>query len=383
MKEKKLINAAVIICWLPVLCYALGQYKLVSISLYCSVIIIWFIFGFKILCKKALSRRWYFILIFATAFVSIVLSKSINYTADRKIRNVIYLCTLLIIFYVVEYLKINFNENKIIFQIPTILTIIFGIIALSRNSYDLGNYHNALYLNYQNPNVLANVLLIMLIYQCLGKMKFKKWYYTLSIFLTILLIYLTRSRSAFLAGMFFLIIFVINPFYYKINSLFNFTVINIPLYIVIFSNILNYILSIKLLGKQTGLSGRNIIWGHILRFIFSNGSCFISGINDSLISINELNITNCHNAYLQIAWVMGVPFFLLFIIALWTIMEKSKNKVKNKFSFIAYMGIAILLLNNSLESNLADGIIGMAFLTFLLVTLVNSEEKDILIYAVK
>lgn len=338
---------------------------------------IWILIGIKILSKKVLVHYWGVIFVFAFTNIVVALIGTIDYIAGRKIRNVIYLSTLLIILYIADQIKINLKSYKLLFQIPNILTLIFGLIALKPSSYDLGNYHNALYLNYQNPNILANVLLIILIFECLGRLKFKKWYYIVSIPITILLLYLTRSRSALLAGFLFLGLCALNPFYFKISTLLNFIVINIPLLVIAFSDTLNRILSMNILGKDTGLSGRNIIWVHSLNYIFSDIINFMFGIRDVELSINNITFSNCHNAYLQIMWLLGIPFFLVFIIILWVVTQRAISKIQNRFTFAAYMGMAILLLNNSFETNLTEGIMGMSFFTFLLIAIINSEKGQI------
>lgn len=364
--EKIIFRMSLLISWLPVIFYGISKRNLVSLSLYMSIFMIYILFILLIVKKRIKKQDLLLLLLIVTLIlINCILNK--RYLSIKEIRDLIYIFTLFITLTIANRIPEQLIEIlKKMTYIPFYITLLFSVIACFKSSYDLQDYSNSLYLNFQNPNILANVLLIILVYLYLERNKKN----IIGILLGTILLYLTNARSAFISWIIFLIFnFTLGNLlkYFFRKKIIKFIICNIPTIIVIIVFSINkYLNSLFSFNGKKGLSGRDVIWNDLLQSMLQSKESFILGLNGHI---------NAHNVYMQILAKFGIVIFLLFIYYFIKILLENNKANITKRAVSIYLSIIILLLNNSFENSLSDGIIGMSYLTFLLLALLRKGEE--------
>ncbi|WP_169087695.1 O-antigen ligase family protein [Paenibacillus sp. PL91] len=255
------------------------------------------------------------------------------------------------------------------------LTLLF-ILKLSDNTmYEYYSSDYALNLNFSNPNVLGSVLLTNLIYISLGfiyvNQKIIKLILMCIVLANIYLIYLTESRSSFFTGILFMIMVIIFKNNLNIGKKISKIIGWVPLVCVVFSSLISKVASLNIFKSsgKIGLSSREEIWQYVINNSFIRIESLIFGGNYTL------SISNPHNIYLYLLWDYGLFISLFLILLIIFQIIKAGRKISNVKENVSFFGFSIILLNNSFETHLFIGIIGISFLSFLLLSQYPQNEN--------
>lgn len=363
----------VLFSWFPALAYSIGNLMGVSLGIYGTVILLVFFFVI-ILCKKStVSKKT---ILFGCFIIGTILFAIIKwpYMLEGDMRDYIYLAMIMIMF------GLSFNKcltNKqihLLYVIPCYITYIMSFIALFPTSYDLGNYKNALYLHFQNPNILSFVLLNIMIFQLLGYIDEKKKCYLVSVILVGIMIILTHSRSSLMAALFLLLFYFLRNKWKKVGTIMAVGASLIPLVVVCFSTMVNGMKSFQIFGKS-GLSGREDIWQYIIDSLKSNIEFVLFGKGIYMDDYLNTAYNNSHNAYLQFICNFGIPMFVVILVCITFLNIKAGKNIIDKYTFVCYFASCSILVNCSLETHIADSIIGLTFMWIMLYWINISKGK--------
>lgn len=334
-----------------------------------SIVILIILFSVISFLKKPNVKILSFLII-----ISIIISLTILYKANTSIfidfRDYLYLFVIILLLLFNKHLTPSKSDINFITVLYIILTILFLFDIRMNGTGEL--FNGALTLNFTNPNVLGSVLLTNVIYLTLGVNISSRLLirFLLSGFIitNIYLIYLTESRTSLLLVILFLISTIIFKKRSNITSQTIKFMVFIPFIVVIFSTTIGQIAKSGIFNFTSksglGLNSRDVIWSDTVSQIFGNLRNFIFGADNYIL----YNFSNPHNAYLYLMFWFGLPLFIcvfaLLIININKVIKNNYNEIAN----VALWGFIIVLLNNSFESHLVQGLVGVTFLSLLLLS---------------
>ena len=367
----------ILFTWMPCFAYTIGKFIFVTIGIYGTIFLL-LIYYIKTLGKRWTISKSSFKFVIVILFFMIYAVMKQKYMLEDGMRDSIYLGIIFLIFSLVLDAKMTKDMLHILYFIPGILSLIMAIFALFPGSYDLNSFNNALYLHFQNPNILSFVLLNIIIFEFLGYLDEKSKYYLISVFITVILLILTHARSSLLASISIFGAFLLRVKKYEIKTWISILTPLIPLlFVLLYISTSTYVLNISLYGK-TGLSGRNIIWMHIVNSLKENNLFFWLGKGKYMKNYMLSAYDNAHNAYMQFICDFGFPVFIIILFSIMTLSRKAAKKVMDKYTLFAYAGTVAIFLNCSFETHIADAIIGLTFLWLVLywIILSRGEKND-------
>ncbi|MDE5977653.1 MAG: O-antigen ligase family protein [Turicibacter sp.] len=363
----------VLFSWLPVLAYTAGNWKGVSFGLYGTVFFV-AIFFLLMICKKhTVSRKTLFFGCMIFVVIMFAFFKQ-TYMLEGGMRDYIYLAIMTLMFGLSFNKQLTNEQIHFLYAIPCYITYAMSFFSFFPSSYDLGSYGNALYLHFQNPNILSFALLNIIIYQILGYIDERKKRYFVAVILACIMLLLTHSRSSLVAVLFLLVVYLNRHRWKKVSPLVAIGVSIIPLIIACFFTINNSVESFKMFGKS-GLSGREDIWRYIIETLTSNTKFALFGrgiyMNDCFSDVYE----NSHNAYLQFICDFGIPLFLIILICIIFLNVHAGKSIVDKYTYVCYFAACSILINCSLETHIADAIIGLTFMWIVLYWINISKKR--------
>lgn len=227
--------------------------------------------------------------------------------------------------------------------------------------------------NLGNPNALGGIVFFILYFLIVAylteKRKKAKYFWLFSIFMGMVLCFLTMARSVWLAGVIALFVYLIWDFFknrFVFNMFFYLVIIAIIVGTYFYSNINEYYFLESLnslvytyTGKNL-LSGRNRFWYILIEYIMQRPLVgYGAGTRPSdLIDIS----LSAHSLYIQVALQVGlVGIFSLFFFlkTIWEVMWFGKNNIIVKISGAFFVGIMIQQMFEVflIQNNLAIGVL--------------------------
>lgn len=364
-----------LLTWLTCIGFLFDKQILVSLGNYTISILI-FLSTIYFSIKKN-NKTTLLIAICIVIFFAVNLSyKIINGNYILEYRNYIYITLIFLLILCKSYFKVRKTDILFMTTLSTILTFLFFMKLADNKMYEYYSFDFALNLNFSNPNVLGSVLLTNMIYITLGLLcvnnKKVKIFLIGIVLANVYLIYLTESRSSLYTVILFLIMVIFFKSKFKISENISKVIGIVPLLCVVFSTLISKIVSLNLIGSsgKIGLSSREEIWRYVVTNSFQNTENLLFGSN------HDAFISNPHNIYLYLLWDYGlfISILLITLIIIQTI--KVGKNINNSFENISFYGFSMIILNNSFESHLFIGIIGISFLSFLLLAQYPQKEEN-------
>lgn len=366
----------IILAWLPCFAYIFNWPLLVSLGIYGTVGLFTIFFIGQVLrsiINREKSTPFVTVVLFFLAITIIIAYWKRGSFVERELRNYIYLLIIIEGFILCYLSDIKSEYLHILYRLPFLITIVMVLMAFRRESYDLNSYRNALYLGYQNPNILSFVLVMMMVFQGLGYLDEKEQKYVVGLLLDTVLIVLTHARSSLIAALMILIFLFGIKKQIKIYRFAIILITSIPLFVVILLPYLTRVVTISLYGKPID-SGRLLIWNRLFSLYSSNRLLFLFG-KGSYVA-NYVELTNGHNAYVQFISNFGVPSFIIYFLCLIALGFYAIRYNCDQYSTFAIMSLIPIFLNNSFETHLTDAIIGITLLWIAIYWIVISRGRQ-------
>ncbi|HHU19103.1 MAG TPA: O-antigen ligase family protein [Bacilli bacterium] len=328
----------------------------------------------------------------------------INGFATSKLRNIyITIAGFMTIQAISFYLNSDSNYLLFFYVTAVFIFIIFSIqIEWDRHSFiglgyiisilililfidwDWGKFDSRSFTSiFRNPNALAIFIFCSLYFQIIAISKVKKIglkiYFLLILFISLILLLATNSRSVLIAGGVVIIVSIIQfykptlvkyAFWLAMTFNITFLFVYVKLYNTAVGSALNN-LSINLFNKRF-FSGREKIWYDVWQHIESS-FFFGYGISATARPLNEGGLT-AHNQYLQTfleTGLIGFIVFCLFLFFIWLLLLKSQHTIEGRLSasfFIAiliYSTFELTLFQNNFQIGLIQWTIVVTGINFL------------------
>lgn len=380
---KSLLWELIVLCsWMPALAYSVGNTVLVSIGIYATIVLLFFLFLWEFSVNTKVKKDLLYVILLLLLYVVYTVLK-LEIISLYEIRAILYLGLMIMSFYLCVDKRLQIKSLHSLYFYPVILSVLMLVLSFNKGFYESfaeGQY--SLYLGFQNPNILSYVIVIMIIYLLLGYFDEKKKLYLFSVAIDLYLLYLTHCRSSMLAVLFLLFFVVLNRRPKKQSRIISCGYSLIPGLFVAVALSLGGI-SLNIMGKS-GIAGRDMIWDGILELASSDVVFLLSGKNrfsrEYLISNDFFTnfdvLKNAHNAFMQLFSNYGIIITGVFIFWLCWLTIKIGRCVSDRYTYTAYIGTIAILINCSFETHIVDAIIGMTFLWILLYRLVLVKGKE-------
>lgn len=197
------------------------------------------------------------------------------------------------------------------------------------------------------PAIFCNYALSIVKY---GKIKVS---YLFFIILDIITIIMCGSTTGILAIMLFLFLInfrkliKINIYIYIIILIIALVLIFNTEYILKF-NFLKYII-VDVLHKDLTFTARTKIWNYIFPYIMKNPIGY--GYGNELVEREFLNLSECHNMFLELLTIGGIPLLILFSLLVFKLLNKNPNKNTNALLIICF-SFFVIGLSESVQFHL-------------------------------
>lgn len=363
--------------WVPAVGYAFGIDIIVHVGIYLTFLVIALLtVKYRLLSRLQNIRRYIWLIVFV-GLILLLLFYKLSLGQYELTRNTLYVIVLAMMINIQR--DIGEVDLNLIVKSSLLVSLLFFILTVFYHGSRFDPLATELYLGYQNPNILANVLLIMTIFDLIGFYYRRKYVYLFGVLVCIYMIYRTDARTVLLAVVFLIISLRFEKIFKKrkVRELFNCFVMLTPILVIIFADFLE-----RLFARTSGLTGRLEIWEGAINGLIASSQSFLVGkfknVFPTILHIEtlviETEVTNANNIYLQMAWTVGVPLTVVFFYTLYKKLKYSSLKMSTKIGYIAYMGFFTTMLNSTMETHFVDGIIGMSVFTILLLNIMEYSE---------
>ncbi len=350
--------------WLPVISYTVGIQIGVTLGLYGTVVLLVFLFAAELCKYQRISKAMLLCGLLSSLIILFWIGKR-TYILQDSTKEYIYLVMILIMIGLSLNRGLTKKQVHLLYVVPCYITFIMAVFSFFPTSYHLGSYKNALYLNFQNPNILSFALLNIVIFELLGYMDEKRKCYLAALVLAILMLLLTHSRTSFMATAFLLLFFFAKKYWKRVGVILSVIISFIPVVVILIFTTIGNIEGISLYGKS-GLSGRETIWKYVVDSLASNKKFLLLGKGIYMEDCLNPVYNNSHNAYLQLICNFGIPIFIIILMCIIFLNVKAERCIRDEYTFVCYFASGAILVNSSFEIHIAESIIGLTFMWILL-----------------
>lgn len=326
------------------------------------------------------------LLITVIAFVNCLISIDTDFSFDYFEKYIMFASSILFLS-ICPRIRLIKSDEKILHRINLLL---FGIVVvvLLMKQYECFYFTNTgvayLTMGFTNPNTTALFLTCIVIYAIVSLLsntrKLIKLVGLVVVFVGVVLIVLTKSRTALLILTLFVFFAVLSlikkkPWFPK-NNLFCVIISVFPfVFAMMYQVFMRYGLGVKgldfLVSEGKVLTSRQSIWEDAFLLIRDQPIVGNYGF------IYRSNIQQMHNSHLDVAAAYGLPVLLLVCVLLYFILKYTvKNNNRDAKSYLSTWGFVSVLLLGIGEAALFSGGLSFYLLVGGLATIANQNSID-------
>lgn len=312
---------------------------IITISRYLSFLAFVIIFIIIIKEKKQLSLPELLIILISVWTLTISLYNS---TMNSKIFYLIYS------WFATSFVTYNSLDNKKVdfLCVFCILLNIFVLINIPYllNSIGIDSYKRIFIFGGKNqmemffiPAIFANYALSYIKYNKLKVM------YLCFILLDMATIITCGASTGIVAVIIFILFYIfrnkikVDIKWYIIILIFALILIFNTKYIMRIDFLYNFIVNI--LHKDLTFTRRTGIWEYVYPLIYKN--IFGYGYGNNIIAMRFYGLSECHNMFLELLLIGGIPLLILFCLLVYKLLENNPNKITNTLLIMCFMFFVI------------------------------------------